>query len=201
MVNYSVIFTYNKEDSRIDNSLDKYICSDNKIHIRLRDFNKEMFLIGFERKLTYLLSYLINYSYIPKLIGEYSEQDVLESFLLSEDVLNITSFIEQLVDNTLGFEGLLLSANYKRSKTNYKYFGKVKHKYFPLNIKNDLIEIGNLAFFLKAFNVTLYDFLLDDNYVIWLHDKNLEVTKKFDRRQSKKAQTAASRNKDIAKLW
>ena len=90
MINYSVIFTNNSKNI-IDN-LDKYICSDNKIHIRFRDFNKEEVFNRIWKKLTYLLAYLLNYSFVPKLIGDYTSKEILTEFLLQKDVSKIIDF-------------------------------------------------------------------------------------------------------------
>ena len=57
----SVLYTPSKNDLAIDSDNLKYLCRDNKIHIRFRDYNKKQVIRGFESKLTYLLTYLMNY--------------------------------------------------------------------------------------------------------------------------------------------
>ena len=37
-----------------------FVCSDNKIHFRFKDFIRPECIQGFEKKLTYLMTYLIN---------------------------------------------------------------------------------------------------------------------------------------------
>lgn len=200
MINYSIIFTNDFKD--LDIEIDKYICFDNKIHIRLKDFNKEELIIGFEKKLTYLLSYLINYSYIPKLVGNYTDKDVLRSFLLDETVAKIIAFIGSCIeDKSVAYEGILLKPNYKKDKKALKYFGDTDIRFFPLEIKNNVMEAGSLDFFLQAFNIDLYSYLFDDAYAIWLHEKELKPTKKFDSRKLRKLNRQNNRNIDIAELW
>lgn len=200
MANYSLVFTKSLEVTKVE--IDKYICFDNKIHIRLRDFNAETLLIGFEKKLTYLLSYLINYSYIPKLVGNYSDKDVLRSFLLDETVAKIIAFIGSWIeDKSVAYEGILLKPNYKKDKKALKYFGDTDTRFFPLEIKNNVMEAGSLDFFLQTFNIDLYSYLFDDAYAIWLHEKGFKPTKKFDSRKLRKLNKQNNRNIDIAELW
>ena len=54
---------YTPSVSRIKTNIDnlKYICRDNKIHIRFKDYNKKQVIKGVEAKLTYLITYLMNY--------------------------------------------------------------------------------------------------------------------------------------------
>jgi len=199
MINYSVIFTNDLKQIAAD--LDKYLCFDNKIHVRFKDFNKEEFIIGFEKKLTYLLSYLINYCYIPKLIGEYSDKDIKTSFILDDDTLKIIQLIQNHIGTTHEFAGILIKPNYKRNENNYKYFGDTDIRFFPQQIKNSLTEVGNLDLFLSTFKLDLYDYLFDDNYVIWLHNKEFKVNDKFDKRKLKRINKKYNKNINIVELW
>lgn len=199
MINYSVIFTNNSKNI-IDN-LDKYICSDNKIHIRFRDFNKEEFLIGFEKKLTYLLAYLLNYSFVPKLIGDYTSKEILTEFLLQKDVSKIIDFLNFYIQIDGGVKGLQIKPNYKKHQYNYKYFGNTESKFFPLYVKNNLTEVGDLQFFLNIFNLDLYNYLFNDNYIIWLHDKEFKTNKKFENKKLKKINRQNNKNNTIIELW
>lgn len=199
MINYSIIFTNNSKE--LNKNLDKYICFDNKIHIRFKDFNAEEFIVGFEKKLTYLLSYLINYCYMPTLIGDYTNKEILTSFLLYNDVLKIIDFFKKDMESTVDFAGFLLKPNYKKHREKCKEFGETDIKFFPLQIKNNLIEAGNLNIFLKTFNINLYDYLFNDDYVIWLHDKEFKVNKKFDMRKLKKTNRQLNKDINIVELW
>ena len=53
---YSLIYT----PKTITNYKAKYVCSDCKVHIRLKDFNSPQIIRGFEAKLTYLISYIFH---------------------------------------------------------------------------------------------------------------------------------------------
>ena len=200
MVNYSLIFTNNKQNTV--NDIDKYLCSDYKVHIRFRDFNKEELLIGFEKKLTYLVSYLVNYSYIPKLLSRYENEEILMNFLLYDDILKIIDFITNSIsDDRVEFKGLVIKPNYKKQQDNYKYFGDTDAKFFPLHIKNNLIKTGSLKFFLDTFNLDLYNYLFDDNYIIWLHNKQFKASRKFEIRKLKKANKQNNKAINVVELW
>lgn len=200
MINYSLIFTNNREEGSAE--INKYLCFDNKIHIRLRDFNKEEVLTGFEKKFTYLLSYLINYLYIPKLVGKYSDKEILESFLLDETVEQIIDFIRSCIyDSGIQYSGLLLKLNYKKDKNKYKAFGDTDAKFFPLQVKNNVTEAGSFEFFLTTFNLDLYNYLFNDDYAIWLHEKDLKPNKKFETRKLKKINKLINKNINIVELW
>ena len=57
-LSYSLVYTPDTATSELTNP----VCSDKRIHIRFRDFNKPQMISGFERKLTYLMTALMNYS-------------------------------------------------------------------------------------------------------------------------------------------
>lgn len=199
MKNCSVIFTNNQYNYEGILDVDKYICFDNKIHVRFRDFNKEEFIIGFEKKLVYLLSYLINYSYIPKLSQKYSNKTILSHFLSYQEVIDIIYTISSHVNRN--FTGLTIKPNYKKHQNNYKYFGDVDAKFFPICIKEDLIQESSLNVFLDAFNISLYEYLFNDNYIIWLHNKEFKVNTKFETRKLRKLNNRKDKNINLVELW
>ena len=61
---YSLV--YSPDINPFDGEL-KFICSDNRIHFRFRDFQRNEHIQGFEKKLIYLMEYLFNFCYKPSL--------------------------------------------------------------------------------------------------------------------------------------
>ena len=73
---YSLIFTPSTVSKDIS-----HLCSDDKIHIRLDNFDKCCRIEGFERKLTYLLTYMFNYNFFnPVLHKDVSVEKLLKLF-------------------------------------------------------------------------------------------------------------------------
>ena len=192
---YSIYYT---PDADATNEVVNYICFDNKVHVRFRDFNSEMLVIGFEKKLSYLLTYLMNYSYLPKVIGMYDNSTLIDTFLKSSDVAAIYASIS---NNTCGktFKGIRLKPNYK--KNDCEPFGKVDVRCFPTKIVDGVLQIGDLHTFLSTLKISLDEYLFNDSYVIILReDKKININKKFINRQNKKQSKLAS-DFDITQLW
>lgn len=192
---YSIYYTPNADNA---DEVINYICFDNKVHVRFRDFNSEMLVIGFEKKLSYLLTYLMNYSYLPKVIGVYDNATLIDTFLKSSDVATIYSSIS---NNTCGktFKGIRLKPNYKKSAC--EPFGSVNPRCFPAKVVDGVIQIGDLHTFLSTLKISLDEYLFNDSYVIILHeDKKVDINKKFINRQNKKFNPAIS-DFNITELW
>ena len=192
---YSIYYTPNSD---IETEAINYICFDNKVHVRFRDFNSEMLIMGFERKLSYLLTYLMNYSYLPKVIGMYDEATLIDTFLKSSDIAAIYSSIS---NNSCGktFKGIRLKPNYRKGAC--EPFGDVDMRCFPIKIVDGVAQVGDLSTFLSTLKISLDEYLFNDSYVIILHeDRKLDINKKFINRQNKKEQRLSS-NFDIAQLW
>lgn len=192
---YSIYYTPSAD---IDDGVINYICFDNKVHVRFRDFNSEMLIVGFEKKLSYLLTYLMNYSYLPKVIGVYDDKTLIDTFLKSSDVAAIYSSIS---NNSCGktFKGIRLKPNYR--KNDCQPFGKVDIKCFPIKIVDGIIQTGDLNTFLSTLKISLDEYLFNDSYMIILReDKKLDINKKFINRENKKQSRVAS-DFDITELW
>lgn len=192
---YSIYYTPSSDNA---DTIINYICFDNKVHIRFRDFNSEMLIIGFEKKLSYLLTYLMNYSYLPKVIGVYDDTTLIETFLKSADVAAIYSSIS---NNTCGkvFKGIRLKPNYRKSHC--ESFGAVDVNCFPVRRINGITQTGDLQTFLSTLKISLDEYLFNDSYMIILReDKKVDINKKFINRQNKKQRKLAS-DFDITELW
>lgn len=172
---YKLQYTPVKEYINIDSSI--YICSDNKVHIRFRDFNTEQIISGFEKKLTYLISYLMNFCYLPKVIKNYKEEDLIKDFLKTSDINTVINTIK-VFSHGKPFRGLKLAKNYRKRAC--KYFGNLNLNYFPLNKENSDIETaGTLQTFLDTFKISLEDYLFNDAYEIILGNFKNKSNNKF----------------------
>ena len=192
---YSIYYTPNADTA---DTIINYICFDNKVHVRFKDFNTDMLIIGFEKKLAYLLTYLMNYSYLPKVIGMYDDATLIDTFLKSSDVAAIYSSISK---NTCGtnFKGIRLKPNYRKGAC--EPFGNVNVNCFPVRKVDGIIQIGDLHTFLSTLKISLDEYLFNDSYVVILHeDRKVDVNKKFINRQNKKQNRLAS-DFDVTELW
>lgn len=195
---YSIYYTPNAI-SDID-AMD-FTCWDKKVHIRFRDFNKEEIICGFEKKLTYLLSYLMNFSYLPKVIGMYEEKALVDNFLKTSDVFKIVSAISEHISGE-PLKGIKLYKNYRKSVTTLEPFGAVTANCFPLKSTDGIIQQGSLATFLEILKVDLAEYLFNDNYMIVIREnKAINPNKKFINKSVKKSNRCRMSNLDIAELW
>lgn len=194
MLTYSLNYTPSfKTNSEIN-----FICSDNKIHVRLDNFYTEITIEGFEKKLTYLLTYLINYSYLPKVIGVEKESLLIETFLKTSDISAINEAIRKHF-NFDNFKGLNLRKNYK--KLNCNTFGLTDSNCFPLLYEENITQAGDLNTFLSILNISLDEYLFNDSYSIIIHEvSNKDMNKKFTQKQQRKINKSIQQN-SFVELW
>ena len=193
MLTYSILYT----PDQMTNPGVNYVCSDKKIHIRFRDFNKEQVISGFEKKLTYLMSYLMNFSYITSLFDICDEKTIMNALLDSEDVKSIYNNIKY--NKQIDFKCFRLTPNYKKSEC--KAFGKVEQTAFPLLYDEfGAPKQGDLETFLNKLKVSLLEYLFNDSYSIILHEKSEDnVNEKFVNKELRKEDRVA--NPDFIQLW
>lgn len=175
------------------------VCSDKKIHVRLRDFNKAQVIRGFERKLTYLISYLINYGSMAKLQGVCEDRTIIKAFLESTDSQQLVQVIRGA--GQIPFKGFVVRTNYKKeSSADNKAFGCVLPEVFPLSYDKFGIHIeGTLNNFLSKLNITLFDYLFNDAYAILLHKApSTDANNKYINRENRKINRLLG---DFEKLW
>ena len=193
MLTYSILYTPELKTSPNIN----YVCSDNKIHVRFRDFNKEQIITGFEKKLTYLLSYLVNFSYINNLFDICDIKTVVNALLDSEDVKKIYNSIKY--NKQIDFKCFRLTPNYK--KTDCIAFGKVLEEVFPLEYDEfGALKQATLETFLSKLKIGLLEYLFNDSYSIIIHKKQDEdINEKFKNKETRKE--TRLENTDYIKLW
>lgn len=179
-----------------------FICSDNKVHIRFRDFDSPCVIAGFEQKLTYLISYLMNYSFTKSTLYMYDHNQLIEGFLKSKDVAEINACIRAESCNTK-YKGIKLRKKYcKVHDDSYSAFGNVNLACFPIHTEESIVKTGDLNFFLSAFRISLRDYLFNDNYIIIIDEiKTSEINKKFINKMTKKAEITSRQNMDVVELW
>lgn len=179
-----------------------FVCSDNRIHFRFKDFNKEEFIVGFEKKLTYLMTYLFNYSYLPSVIPENLQADkeiLLNNFLKTNDVVQIMTTINTNILSTK-FKGFRASFNYKK-KGDINPFGEVVKDCFPLETEDEVVLKGSLQSFLTIFRISLKDYLFNDAYTIQLSDiGDITANNKFINKELKKLSKLNSME-TFVELW
>lgn len=194
---YSIYYTPNAKNTDFDDV--SYICSDKKIHIRFRDYNSEDIIVGFEKKLTYLLTYLLNYSYLPNVFGKYNERELMETFGRTNDVLDIINTIRRHLPLE-ELKGFKLRTNYKKSEC--KPFGDISTDVFPVEWVDKMAIKGDLQTFLSKLKISLDDYLFNDNYMIIIREnKTINFNKKFINKANKKTNRQNLSNLDLVELW
>ena len=178
----------------------KYTCWDNKIHLRFRDYKTAQNIKGFESKLTYLISYLFNYCYLPTVLNDCDNDKLLSNFLSNSDLNKVLNAINIFI-NPFKTTGFKIGKNYNKSTC--KYFGDNIITCFPLTVSDGIVEIGSLNQFLSNFGgISLQDYLFNDGYEIHLRDfDNSEKLNKFQRKDIKRQEKINSKNIDLVDLW
>ena len=191
-----IVYSPHEADDLADDI--SFLCADKKVHIRFRDFIEAEVISGFEKKLTYLLTYLMNYSFLPSIIGKYSDKELIDNFLKTSDLTSVYRVIK-VNECSNKFRGFKLLKNYK--KRHCKPFGEVDNECFPMCHENNMVTLGSLEMFLRMFKVTLKDYLFDDNYSVIIKSiKNKKENVKFINKAEKRKQSQADEY-DLVKLW
>lgn len=187
----SLIYTPSlKNTFPLNNNL-KYLCSDNKIHIRFKDYKEKDLIEGFESKLTYLLTYLMNFYYLPQVIKSYDSKKIISDFLKDKEITNLSNQIKFFLCSSK-FKGFKLTPKYSKKKALYKEFGYVLIDCFPSHLKDTsesiyVEKMGSINTFLKYFNLSdVITYLFDDSIVIIIHEKKDRKLNKFDKKEYKK---------------
>lgn len=196
MKNLTYSLCYTPSTKQFNKELN-FICTDDRIHIRLDNYNIPKLIFGFEKKLTYLLTYLFNYSYLPIISCYDSDLDNLfNKFLTTSDVVKIIQQIQEVYSD-FKFKGLKVVKNYK--KINYKMFGDLNIKCFPLD--QDKCELASLDMFLNILKINLYDYLFNDSFTVIIHEtKEEKHLNKFINKQNKKLNKIKETDLDLIKL-
>ena len=169
-----------------------FLCSDNTLHIRLREYDHEEVITGFINKLTYILTYLIQRNIIQ---GE-SADNIIKKFVKNDsDFLRINDELKYIFNqNGLPYAGITISKNYRKIKQSVKYpLGNFKPGTCYLE---DSCKFSDLLGLLTAFHISLSRFLEDDGYEIIIC-KDLDVKVKYKKFTNKQARKAKHKKKHL----
>lgn len=182
----------------ISNENINYVFSDSKVHVKFDTFKSKQIIAGFERKLSYLITYLFNYNFKNTVVGNYDKKALIDTFKKCDDMLCIYKCIKDNICNK-EIKGFKLNFNY-----NSKYkdlFGSIAENCYPVIIENDIQHFCDLDEFLSSLHVSLYDYLFNDRYYLVIKNKNIkDINSKFIRKIKNK-NIDNFENSDFAILW
>ena len=136
-MNRAANLVYSFSINRQDISDINFVCSDDRIHFRFKDYIKSEIIRGFEKKLTYLLSYLFNFDYKLKNTTNKPFKEVLNDFLHTSDIIYLTKIIEDNITYK-NFKGLKGRVSYNKTNATQYPFGKINKEYFPVDKEGEI---------------------------------------------------------------
>lgn len=169
------------------------LCSDNRFHVRFRDYNKEETIIGIEQKLTFLLTYAFDREFLFKAnvilddvdMSSHKLWGILRPLFLQymEDTYNLQHLLNF---NMPMFKEIKLLKNYRKERFDspIRVFGSISDN-IDTNAKtiSGMDTIHNL---LSRLNISLVQFLFDDRYYLTIKKPiNMNVYNKFTNRRRK----------------
>lgn len=175
---------YSPEDEKwVDELGIDFLCSDNKVHIRLRNYEQKEVIHGFIDKLTYLITYLIcgKWADMPAA----SPEIIISNFInLDEDFKNI----EQSVKFSLhedNFAGINIHKVYRKKPISKdKLLGSFTEGTCPAS--KETTWARSLSSFLSAFNISLAEYLFNDAYEVVITDEVGEKPHRYQKFINKK---------------
>ena len=112
---YKLVYTPATEDNCIATAKDiNFLCTDGKVHVRLRDYDHEEVIHGFVDKLTYAVTYLFQ----RVVVQESVTNATIEKLFNSDDSLKIINdwVINMFSEAGKECKGLKISKNYRKIK-------------------------------------------------------------------------------------
>lgn len=181
-------FVLNNSTKCLDSSA---LCYDNKVHIRLKAFDKNQVLRGFENKLTYLLTFLAGFGF-----------EGVQDFNNSEVLKEIAQYFKTYHADLFGenFKGFKIT----ESLSKHHKLGYIKSGWYPEFLEEEQTAHNALAHLMNSLNTNLSDFLFQDAYEIVLTKE--PVKKSYNQKFSKKMERKKlkAQNKKVAlevDLW
>lgn len=199
-LDYKLVYTPRLEtyDSVFDRDVNLF-CKDNKIHIRLRDYDSEEVISGFINKLTFLVTYLINCQWKLNIVAADSDQAIIDCFVeRSKEAKTLIETIRDASNNASA--GLHVLPNYRKI-SKYSKLGSININYKDiLQVTDGVVTSGSLDFILNKLRVSLTTFLLDDAYelVITKKEPTVNLYSKYSNKTSKQKET---KSEDLVSLW
>ncbi len=173
----------------------KFICKDNTIHIRLKNYNKPQTIIGFSNKLAFLLTFLFS---------RLNEKDdfITESRNFKDDkvYIELMSAIYPKYPEITDIS--ILKAYFKNKKSLQDDFGYVSISDLSLyaDTKYGTFE-DNLTTFLAFFNFDSLEAYFDDRIYIELTPKKVDLIKSFKKYINKANRSKKQKLYDEENLW
>ena len=160
---------YSPEDEKwVDEYGINFLCSDNKIHIRLRNYEQKEVIHGFIDKLTYLITYLIcgKWADMPAA----SPEKIISNFTKLDADFNNIEHIVKLSLHEDDFAGINIRKVYRKKPISKdKLLGSFAEGTCPAS--KETTWARSLSNFLSAFNVSLGDYLFNDAYEVVITDE------------------------------
>ena len=158
---YKIVYNPTTEDSTPVTSKNiSFICSDDKIHLRLRDYDHEEVIHGFINKLTYVVTYLFQRA----VISDELTDNIFEKFVNSDESLKkIEMWLKSIyLANGKTLKGLKISRNYRKIKKSVATpLGSFITGTCPLK---DGITYGDIDFFASSLNfIPIEELILNDS--------------------------------------
>lgn len=158
---YRIVYNPTADDTIPATSKDiPFVCSDNNIHIRLRDYDHEEVIHGFINKLTYIVTYLFQRAVIT---GELTD-NIFEKFVNSDESLDgLVWWLKSIyISNGKTLKGLKISKNYRKIKVSHSTpLGSFLPGTCPLK---DGLVYGDLKFLQETFRfIPLEELILNDS--------------------------------------
>jgi len=187
---YNLVYTPSLDDGLGADERDiNWLCSDNKIHIRLRDYNKPEVITGFINKLTYLVTYLVNSGCTSSLESVRENPDAyLDTFCKNDsDFLRVVDLVKSSLHEPR-YSGIKVTKVYRKKKVNKpNSFGIISDGALPVE---DNYKLGDLTYFVSSLRIPLHEFLFNDAYAIVLQENTATACyDKFVRKSSIKSPT------------
>lgn len=177
------------------------ICSDGYLHIRFRDYENECDIVGFEQKLTYLITTIFNKGFYFMEIPDRDKTSKDFKYIwdkYSEKFLN-SSHISELLDELKvmypGLKGIKLYPNYRKDgyKDAMRQFGSVAEGAYPALHSDNGSDGRCFSFFflISSFSTPssfkIRNFLFDDKCYLKISElKTYDVYSKFVNRKNRK---------------
>jgi hypothetical protein len=195
---YSLVYSPGRGEGPVTESGIDFLCADGKVHVRLRDYDREETISGFVGKLTYLITYLANYA---------GGRD--GSRFLSED--DAIRWVERKVNEEweLGdtlraglrrgdFAGVSIARNFRRVP-GHSALGSMGKELCPYSSAGECSE----RLFASALGISIGEFLFDDAYEISIHRKREPhpYSKYLNKARRKTAATCRPVADRAVRLW
>ncbi len=196
---YSLVYTPLKDLRRVVN----YLYADGKVHFRFKDFEGRENIVGFEKKLNYLMTYLFNYAYSPYEDMQLTK-NIVKDFLKSPDVVQVYNVMKlHIVDKK--FKGFKVNLNYSLTKQGgglskvVSPFGSINERCAPLQFRGRNYIKGSLQTFLEILRIDLDNYLFNDGYSIVISNKGkIKDRDKLIKKQNKIYEAATA---NVIQLW